>query len=119
MAGALPILQHALGLDEHGRGEAYRSHFVVGPGCEDYDICLAATAAGLMRHRTCDWIVDGHIFHVTDDGRAYVAEHSPPPPKRTASQLRYQRYLDADCSLTFGEWLRRQSKQARAAKVRP
>jgi hypothetical protein len=46
------------------------------------------------------------IFHATDAGRTYVAEHSTKPPKVTASQRRYADYLDADSSMSFGEWLK-------------
>lgn len=39
-------------------------------------------------------------------GKRHVTEHSPPPPKLTRSQKRYEAWLDADCGLTFGEFLR-------------
>ena len=103
----LGILQHALGVDQHGRGSQYRSHFVTGPGSSDHPTCMSLTERGLMTRRDGATICFGgdDLFHVTDAGCAYVAQHSPAPPKLTRSQARYQRYRDADSSLTFREWL--------------
>jgi hypothetical protein len=103
----LQILQHALRVDQFGRGEQHRSHFVTGPGSDDHPTCMALTERGLMRRwdgATLEFGGDD-FFRVTNAGGAFVAEHSPPPPKLTRSQRRYQRYLDADCSLTFRERL--------------
>ncbi len=103
----LEILQHALGVDEYGRGREYRDHFVTGPGSRDFDTCQALVAEGLMVDcGAVAWCDGDHCFRVTDAGRRYVREHSPKPPKVTRSQRRYQRFLDADCGLSFGEWLR-------------
>lgn len=41
----LEILQHALGLDQHGRGEACRNHFCAGPA--DEPACAELVALGL------------------------------------------------------------------------
>jgi hypothetical protein len=103
----LHILQHALGVDQHGRGDQYRSHFVTGAGSDDHPICMALTERGLMKRWDGATLSFGgdDFFRVTDAGRAYVAEHSPAPPKLTRSQQRYQRYLDADSNLTFRDWL--------------
>jgi hypothetical protein len=109
MSELLSILQHSLGVDQYGRGEQYRSHFVAGPGHSDYETCLAAERQGLMLHYHNANVVGGHIFCVTDAGRAYVEEHSPPPPKLSQSQRRYREYLSADCGLSFGEWLKRKT----------
>ena len=105
----LEILQHALGVDRYGQGTQYRSHFVTGVGSTDHPDCMALYEAGLMSRRDGATLPFGgdDLFHVTDAGRAYVAEHSPPPPKLTRSQQRYRRYLDADCSLSFGEYIAR------------
>lgn len=35
-----------------------------------------------------------------------MGEASPRPPKLTRSQMRYQRFLDADSGVSFREWLR-------------
>jgi hypothetical protein len=109
VSGLLSILQHSLGVDQFGRGRQYRDHFVAGPGHEDYETCVGATAKGLMRHFEQPNVVGGHIFIVTDAGRAHVAENSPPPPKLSRSQQRYRDYLNADCGLSFGEWLSRRT----------
>jgi len=108
-AEGLHILQHSLGVDEFGRGEQYRNHFVTGEGSIDHPICMTAVELGLMTRRSGSSLPFGgdDLFHVTDAGRAYVAKHSPAPPKLTASQRRYQSYLDADTSMTFGEFIRR------------
>ena len=103
---ALHIMQHALGLDEYGRGSGYRNHFVTGPGTKDWDRCRALAEAGFMEDRGAGALYGGdHCFIVTDAGRAVVREQSPRPPKLTASQRRYRRYLDEDSGLPFGEWL--------------
>jgi len=103
----LSVLQHALGVDEHGRGQQYRSHFVTGAGCDDHAFCMEAVAGALMVRRDPSALTgDDDLFLVTPAGRKHVAEFSPPPPKRTRSQQRYASYLEADSSLSFGEWLR-------------
>lgn len=110
----LHILQHALGVDQYGRGDQYRSHFVTGDGSDDHPACMSLVAAGLMRRHAGSEMTGGDdLFRVTEAGRAYVAEHSPPPPKLTRSQQRYSDYLDADSDMSFGEWLRWQSRKAR------
>jgi hypothetical protein len=117
----LHILQHALGRDEHGRnpngGPDYRNHFCTGEGGTDFALCREAVAAGLMREHAPSEISGGdHIFTVTDAGKAYVSEHSPPEPKLTAGQQRYQRWLDISdvCDITFGEWLKAGGKKTGA-----
>jgi hypothetical protein len=103
----LHILQHALGVDQYGRGEQYRSHFVTGEGSVDHPHCMALVAAGLMTRRDGATLPFGgdDLFHVTDAGRAAVAEHSPAPPRLTRSQQRYQAYLNADTGMSFREWI--------------
>ncbi len=106
MSAVLSILQHALGVDRYGQGNQYRCHFVAGPGHSDYETCLLATRDGLMIHKGNQHIVGGHIFYVTDKGREFVRDNSPAAPKQSASQKRYQRYLDHDSGLRFGDWLK-------------
>ena len=102
----LEILQHALGLDQYGRGTFYRNHYVAGPGHHSFDECRALTDAGLMEdHGTSSLYGGDHCFTVTDAGRRYIREHSPQPPKLTRNQRRYQRFLDADTGMSFREWL--------------
>jgi hypothetical protein len=105
----LHILQHSIGADEHGRivRGGGRNHFVTGEGSRDHPHCMALVAEGLMTRRAGSAISGGDdIFHVTEAGKKYVAEQSPPPPKLTRSQRRYEAFLDADSDMTFGEWLR-------------
>lgn len=110
MSGELHILQHALGVDQYGRGRRFRRHFVTGPGSDDYDACMSLVGKGLMTHRAGNELSGGDdVFLVTVEGERYVTEHSPPPPeapKLSRSQKRYQDYLDADSGWSFGEWLR-------------
>lgn len=115
-AAFLPVLQHALGLDQYGRGDAYRSHFCAGPGDDDYLTCVAMTDQGLMTRRDRLPVVSGTMFHVTDKGRNYVRENSPAPPKLTRGQRRYQDYLSADCELSFGEWLKQPRAETEEAR---
>jgi hypothetical protein len=106
-AEKLHILQHSLGVDQHGRGDQYRSHFVTGEGSDDHPICMALVAEGLMKCRRDVQTLGGmDLFHVTEEGRRYVEVNSPPAPKLTRSQKRYAAYLNADSSMSFGDWIR-------------
>ncbi len=95
-AGTLPdaelqILRHALGVGEGGLERSYRSHFVTGPGSTDHQHCMALVARGFMVRRAGNALTGGSdLFNVTQAGRAAVQEHTPPPPKLTRSQQRYQ-----------------------------
>jgi hypothetical protein len=104
----LHILQHSLGLDDHGQGRAYRNHYVTGPACDGFDDCRTLAEAGLMKdHGPRGELTGGmHCFTVTDAGRAAVADQSPPRPKLTRSQRMYREYLEADCGVTFIEYLK-------------
>lgn len=103
----LDIMQHALGLDEYGRREKNgtdRNRYVTDAGVPEID---AMVAAGLMGDLGAVKFTGGmHCYYVTDAGRAYVREHSPAPPKLTRSQRRYEQWLDADCGMRFGDWLK-------------
>ena len=104
----LHILQHSLGVDQYGRGNQYRRHFVTGEGSIDHPVCMALVDAGLMTRCASSPMTGGDDgFLVTDAGRAWMAENSPAPPKLTRSQQRYQDYLNADCGLSFIEYCRR------------
>lgn len=108
MDGDLHILQHALGLDQYGRGREYRNRFVTGPGTTDYPACVRLTEQGLMIRRVGNELTGGDdCFFVTDAGRAYVRKVSPAPPKLTRDQKRYRDFLAADSGMTFIEWLQR------------
>lgn len=107
----LHILQHSLGLDEFGQGNPYRNHYVAGG--EALDICRDAVTQGLMvEHAATDISGGSPWFHVTDAGKQYVAANSPKPPKKTASQKRYERFLTISdmCDVTFGEFLKREKE---------
>lgn len=117
---ALHILQHALGLDDYGRDskgrfpdnieEPYRNRYVMAESDDSpqWKLCMEHVEAGRMtRHDQCrSWTGGMSCFCVTEAGLAFVRANSPKPPKRTRSQQRYEQYLDADSSLTFGEWLK-------------
>ncbi len=105
----LHILQHSLGLDQFGQGDQYRNRFVTGEGSDDYGDCMDLVAGGLMVRRDGRRLPFGEmdLFHVTDAGKAFVAEHSPHPPKITSSQKRYQAWLDGPADwMSFGDFLR-------------
>ena len=106
---SLHILQHALGLDDYGRGKAYRNHFVTGPECDNWDLCMGHVEAGRMERHEPRTIFGGGAhccFTVTEAGRDHVRSTSPKPPKRSRSKRRYEAWLDADSGLTFFEWLK-------------
>lgn len=107
----LEILQHSLGVDQYGRGTQYRNRFVTDPSGDDFRTCTELVQMGHMATRGA---VDGfggmHLFWVTDAGKNAMRTESPAPPKITRGQRRYERYLRSDSSMTFGEWLKYQSR---------
>lgn len=111
--GHLHILQHALGLDQYGRGNAYRNHFVTGPGSTDWDHCLALEGEGLMMRADKSRLLpdSDQCFTVTVRGRAAVLEYSPEPPEISRAKKRYREWLHADCGMRFGEWLKWKAKK--------
>jgi hypothetical protein len=112
----LHILQHTLGLDQYGRGTFFRNHFVTGEGSKDHADCMALVDLGFMAVRRDHPLSGGDdCFWATDEGKRAVVSESPAPPKLTKSQQRYQDYLDADCSMTFIEYLRYRDKRDRRA----
>lgn len=103
----LHILQHTLGLDEHGRGTMWRNYFVTGEGSTDHPHCVALVDLGYMARRSGNELSGGDdVFWATEEGKSAVVRESPPPPKLSRSKQRYQDYLDADSSMAFGEWLK-------------
>jgi hypothetical protein len=100
----LGILQHALGLDQYGRGEMYRNHFCAGG--KDEAICRELVALGFMKTFTRSYL-PYYNCTVTEEGKAAVLAQSPAPPKLTRSQQRYRAYLNADTGESFRNWLRR------------
>ncbi len=102
----LQILQHSLGVDQHGRGQQYRNHFCTGEGSSDYADCRALVDLGLMRVRP-GMNGDDYLFHVTAQGVTEMHASSPPPAKLSRSKRRYQIWLEADSGELFGDWLKR------------
>lgn len=107
----LEILQHALGVDEYGRGKMYRNHFCAGGS--DEKICRELVEMGYMRiwHGVDPDTGETPGFpyyncSVTETGKAAVLAESPKPPNLSRSQLRYRRFLNADSDFSFREWLR-------------
>lgn len=106
-AAELHILRHALGVGDDGLEGSYRNHFVTGKGGADHQHCMALVARGYMVQRAGNAITGGDdLFTVNEAGRAALKEHTPPPPKLTRSQRRYQQFLSYDGGVTFGEYLR-------------
>lgn len=106
----LEILQHSLGIDQYGRGRSYRNHFVSSLESEDGKTCLELCRRGLMRQMKSSFSeLTGGMpwFMVTSEGIEAVKKESPMPPKKTRSQLRYERYLSvSDClGFSFREFL--------------
>lgn len=107
----LQILQHALGVDQYGRGQRYRNHFCAGG--KDVANCAELVALGYMRSFQRSYLPYFNCT-VTDDGVKVMLRESPSPPKLTRSQLRYRKWLDvADAyNCTFGEWLKMEGRYA-------
>ena len=100
----LEILQHALGLDQYGQGKPYRNHFCAGG--KDEATCRELIALGWMvQHKTTEVFRDFNCS-VTEAGKAAIRAESPKPPKLTRSQKRYRDFLNADCGLSFFEWIK-------------
>lgn len=97
----LHLLHHTLGL-KPDRRVPYRNHFAASNGHHDYADLVELERVGMMTSRPLEAHWGGGIcFYATDAGKAYAIEHLPPAPKKT----RYDQFLDADCGLTFAEWL--------------
>jgi len=112
----LHILQHSLGVDQYGRGQMYRDHFVTGEGSADHPICMFLVERGdMVRYPSVDLYGGMDLFRVTQQGRESVMAFSPASPKLSRSQKRYADYLEADSSLSFGEWLKARFGKREAA----
>lgn len=116
-ADHLKILQHALGLDEYGRGNMYRNRFVTGAGGADHPTCMALVDLGFMTRRANVELFGGDdIFTVTEAGKRAAVRESPAPPKLSPGKQRYEAYLAADTGATFGEWLKAKSRARQIEK---
>lgn len=118
-ADQLQIMQHSLGLDQHGQGTMYRNHFCAGE--DDEPACRELVAMGYMRvWHPNQSPLPYYNCTVTEEGKRAVREQSPKPPKLTRSQRRYRAFLEADCGHSFGEWLKWQkTRRAEATGARP
>jgi hypothetical protein len=58
----------------------------------------------MVQHRTTN-LYPYENFSVTEAGILAMREASQKLPKLTRSQQRYRRFLDADCGLSFRQWL--------------
>ena len=110
----LHILQHSLGCDQYGQGSMYRNYFFTGPGTTDFPLCQALVECGYMQDGGPQRMSGGnHVFRVTEEGIRQMRANSPKPPRLTPGQRRYQEFLDADCGMTFIEFLKASAKLKR------
>jgi hypothetical protein len=110
----LTIMQHSLGLDQYGRGRAYRNHYCAGG--RDAELCRDLVTLGYMTEHKPSQLTGGDpLFTVTASGKDYVRNGSPMPPpikKQTRSQKRYREFLACDTGFKFGEFLRMKARRA-------
>lgn len=111
----LDILQHSLSCDQYGQsahqgrdendgcGIYFRNRYVSDP---DIDLSILVAAGYLEDRGAIQVYGDMHYYVVTREGMVAMREQSPKPPKLTRAQKRYRKFLDADCGMEFGEWLK-------------
>jgi hypothetical protein len=108
---AVRVLLHTLGLrPELGKLTPYRNHYVAGPGHHSAAELAQLVDLGLMEIRRTPRLMPAgdSIYAATEAGKAFaVAFAGEHAPKLTRSQLRYRRWLECDCDLCFGDWLRK------------
>jgi hypothetical protein len=107
----LQILQHSLGVDEYGRTPKgftpyTRNHFCAGLGGPDEIVCRELIGLGFMKQHETTEHMPYFNCSVTLNGTLAMASESQKPPKLTRSQLRYRRFLDSDCDMSFRDWIR-------------
>lgn len=103
----LHILQHALGVDQYGNGRPYRDYYCA---CRED----SPTLRNIQEMVALGWMREGHkinegtdqYFFVTQLGVSAMRAASPKPPKMSRAKERYRRFLNCDCGLSFGEWLK-------------
>jgi hypothetical protein len=112
----LNVLRHAIGVDDNGNDrylhartmDERRNRFVTDPAGEDGQNCQRNVEQGWMADHGAQKMMGGmHYYTVTDEGMKVVLLHKPWKPKTSKSKQRYQDFLNADCGLRFGEWLKR------------
>ena len=104
----LEILQHSLGVNQYGETPKgftpyTRNHFCAGGS--DEATCKELIALGYMQQYATTEVYPYFNCSVTDAGKKAMREESPKPPKLSRGKLRYRAWLDADCGMTFKEWL--------------
>lgn len=101
----LQILQHALGVDQYGRGEMYRNRFCAGGA--DVDLCKSLIELGYMKQHPTTDLFPYFNCSVTEAGKAAVRRESPKPPKLSRGKQRYLRFLNWSDATggTFREFL--------------
>lgn len=112
----LHILRHSLGCDQYGQtdyrgdsdrdecfGAYHRNRYVSDP---DLDLETLVLLGYLEDRGAIQVYGDMHYYVVTKEGLTAMKEQSSKPPKLTRAQRRYRDWQDADCGLSFGEWLK-------------
>ena len=109
-ARQLEVMQHALGLDQHGQPPegyrgcsdddfpgCYRNRYVTHSDSPDGMECEAMVALGLMaKPRQPGFIGDMTNYFVTRSGYEAVKKCSPLPPKLSKAKQRWRDYLATD-----------------------
>lgn len=112
-AEQLQILQHALGVDQYGRGEMYRNHFCAGG--KDVPVCESLVALGFVETFERAYL-PYYNCTVTEAGKRAMLAESPKPPKLTRGQQRYREFLSADSGVSFREWLKYSTARREVAR---
>lgn len=105
----IEILQHSLGVDQYGcipKGFTSFTRNFFCAGAADEPDCRELVALGYMEQRRTTSVFPDFNCAVTPKGIKAMREASPKEPKLTRSQLRYRRFLDADCDMSFMDWIR-------------
>ena len=105
----LEILQHSLGVDEYGqtpRGYSPYTRNFFCAGVDDEPTCRELVELGYMKQHATTEAYPYFNCSATEAGKKAMHTESPSPPKLSRSQLRYRAWLEADCGMTFSEWIR-------------
>ena len=117
----IQVLMHTVGLSR-GESSSQRNHFVAGE--RDIDTCRNLAKMLFMTEHSPSSLSGGDpVFTATTMG-VIVARKMAVEMKSmdwdgkpmTRSKRRYNEYLEADCDLTFGDWLKMKAAQARIEK---
>lgn len=98
---SIELMQHALGVNERNR-EPYRNYFLSSHEDNEWEELISK---GLATSYPAPKGVCGDIYYqVTDEGKN-VAIAKLPEPKAEKKNSNYEKYLDADTCLSFGEYI--------------